>query len=153
MPRNERSCHSSINFDDLNSIEFCDGCPACDLIAQESILHLEADLERLSLSLWAQGWTPPRLLEEVRRATGLTGATDLLAHLLIADDSLRSDQARPPAWVSETDQLRARVGIADVEVGWLPRWIAANADGQQASQCVTSLVAALFGLVGSSAVA
>lgn len=153
MSRNDRSHRNATHPADLDPMELCEGCPSCDLLARQSILHLEADLERLSLQLWAQGWTPPELLAEIRWATVLAGSSDLLAHLLMADDSRRSDQARPPAWVAEVDQLRAHTGVTDTAIGWLTRWIAANADEQQASRCLAALLDALFELAAARSVA
>lgn len=110
-------------------------------------------MERLSLELWAQGWTPPELLSEMRRVGALAGSADLLAQLVIVDDARRSDQARPPAWVAEVDQLRAHTGVTDTAMGWLTRWIAANADERQASRCLAALLDALCELAVARSVA
>lgn len=138
--------------DDMSSFELCGGCPACDLLARESVMCLEVDLERLSLELWVAGWRPTELIAEVRGVTGVIGSTGLVAQLLLVDDSHRSEQARPPAWSAEIEQLRARTGISDDAPGWLSRWIAANAAGDDASRGLSASVRALFDLVGLGSV-
>ena len=102
------------------------GCPACE--AEFAIAHIEHDLRTLTLDLWIAGWTPDELLDHVRRSVTDTRAGDLLSLVLQVDDSLRSDQSRPPAWRDAIGRLRAVTGttIDDLRPGWIARWIRAN---------------------------
>lgn len=152
MTHDEQQRPERIHPDDLSPTELCEGCPACDLFAREQVMRLEIDMVRLSLELWVAGWSPSELIDEVRSATGLTRSIGLVAQIVLVDDSHRSEQARPPMWSTEIEQLRARTGISDDAAGWLARWIAANACADQASHCVSATTRALFDLVSPQVV-
>ncbi len=143
-------------FDDgwvADPFELCPGCPDCDLAAGAYLLGLELDLRSLSLELWVAGWTPDDLIAEVRRHTGSTGATALVAQALIVDDSHRSDQARPESWRREIEALRARTGVDDVAIGWLVRWVRTIGDAPEAAECLRATANALGDLVDPLVVA
>jgi hypothetical protein len=101
--------------------EFTPGCPGCD--AARIMLALEAELRMCSLDLWVAGWTPTDLLDEVRSASGSTGARDFMVQVLLVDDSHRSEQARNTPWNDAIASLRAMTGQTDVSAGWLGRWL------------------------------
>ena len=158
MLSNGRHRSESTHPDDFGSADLCAGCPACDVLARQRILSLEIDMERVSLELWALGWRPSELMEAVRRTTGLADATGLVAHVVLADDVRRSEQARPAAWVTEIEQLRIRTGIlrrkqmtnrSAGSVGGS----SANSSEHRASQCLAAVLDALFDLVDERAVA
>ncbi len=127
-----------------------DGCPDCDLAIERFLRGLELDLRLLSLDLWTAGWTPNELIDEVRRSTGCADAASLMAQLLLADDSHRSDQARPPAWRDEINALHSRTGITDLGAGWLTTWLVAQTSARQASECLKAVAVALSDLVEPS---
>lgn len=101
-------------------------CPDCEVEA--AIAAMEHDLRLASLDLWVAGWPPDELIDHVRRTVPDGRAGDLMAWVVLVDDSLRSEQSRPPEWCVAVDRLRAVTGVAhdDLAPGWLARWLRAN---------------------------
>lgn len=114
---------------------FTAGCPECEMA--RAALLMEEDLRDCSLRLWVAGWSPIELLDEVVRTTGLAKSRDFMVQVLLVDDSHRSDQARPSAWIDRITALRAMSGIDDVSVGWFIRWVFANQCSVE-SECIAN---------------
>lgn len=115
--------------------EFVEGCPVCE--AERAAVAMEHELRECSLRLWADGWSPIELLDEVVRTTGLASTRDFMVQVLLVDDAHRSGQARPPEWTARITALRAVSGIDDVDDGWFVRWVVANRFSVE-SECIAN---------------
>ena len=125
-------------------------CPAAEV--ELAFLHLERELRAVSLDLWIAGWPPDELHDHVRRSIADRRAGDLLSLVLLVDDSLRSEWARPPDWCTPIDRLRAVTGVTidDLRPGWLARWARANSvyeTSRAAAELLLDLRATLTDLV------
>lgn len=116
-------------------------CPACE--SELVLSQIETELRTLSLDLWVAGWTPDELLDHVRQSVRDHRGADLLALVLLVDDSLRSEQSRPPAWCDAIDRLRAVSDSShqDVAPGWLARWLRTNSSYETSREAADLLKA------------
>ncbi len=79
--------------------------------------------QRTARECWFAGWSPSRLLREVRRHGSSVAVNAVVVRVLLADDAARSRQARDTLWCHEMTILRATTGVSDVGPGWLGRWL------------------------------
>lgn len=141
---------SSMPIDPRDDLDRVSNCLSCQ--AQLALAVYEHDLRTMSLDLWVAGWAPDDLLDHVRSTVGDRRAVDLMALVLLVDDSHRSDQSRPPEWQVVIDRLRVGTGAVQTDLlpGWLGRWLIERSTlgtSRRAAELLRGVVDALAELV------